>query len=46
MKQPEKSTGGETEPTKQELEAEFRADDQGMFKKKMQDVEKQHKAEV
>lgn len=32
MKQPEsKSATGEPEPTKQELEAEFRPDDQGMY---------------
>lgn len=30
MKQPEKSPAGEAEPTKQELEAEFRPDDQGI----------------
>lgn len=33
MKQPEKSTAGEQEPSKQELEAEFRPDDQGMHQK-------------
>lgn len=31
MKQPEKSTAGDSEASKQEMEAEFRPDDQGML---------------